>query len=172
MTTLISAETPPVGIYILENDATNWVGNNNPGLCDLDNLSLGDTYIYFQTLIRIDLMLNTGGAGDFVGHRFSSVAAGKTGHISGYDDVENLIVITEVTATEEEKARAFIKLNNRAGDGQKYLIQRHGTSDWRQFPNENGVLKKYVPVYTTGCTVIDTGEKDRKQLTLSGVVTW
>ncbi len=59
MTTLISAETPPVGIYLLENEATNWVGSNNPGLCDLANLSEGDTYVYFQTIIRIDIMLNS-----------------------------------------------------------------------------------------------------------------
>ena len=148
------------------------MGNNNPGLCDLDNLSLGDTYIFFQTLIRIDVILNTGGSGDFLGHRFSSVAAGKTGHITGQDDLENVVLIVEVTADTEEKARAFVKLNNRSGDGQKYLIQRYGTSDWRQFPNEVGVLKKYIPIYTTACTVVDTGEKDRKQLTISGVATW
>lgn len=148
------------------------MGNNNPGLCDLDNLSLGDTYIYFETLIRIDLILNTGGSGDFLGHRFSSVAPGKTGHITGNDDLENCVLIAETTATTEEKARAFVKLNNRDGDGQKYLIQRYGTSDWRQFPNELGVLKKYIPIYTTACSVVDTGEKDRKQLTISGVATW
>jgi hypothetical protein len=172
MTKLISAETPPVGVYILENDATNWVGNNNPGLCDLDNLSLGDTYIYLKTLIRIDLMLNTGGSGDFIGHRFSSVAPGKTGHVTGEDDLENVVLVAEVIATTEENARSFVKLNNRQGDGQKYLIQRYGVSDWRQFPNDVGALRKYIPVYTTGCTVVDTGEKDRKQLTISGVATW
>lgn len=117
-------------------------------------------------------MLNTGGAGDFMGHRFSSVAVGKTGHITGEDDVENLVMIAEVTADVEEKARKFVKLNNRDGDGQKYLIQRYSAADWRQFPNDSGVLKKYVPVYTTGATVVDTGEKDRKQLTISGVATW
>ena len=172
MVTLIGNETPPVGIYLLENEATNWVGSNNPGLCDLENLSEGDTYVYFATLIRIDVMLNTGGAGDFIGHRFTSVAAGKTGHVSGYDDVENFVLIAEVTADIEEKARKFVKLNNRSGDGQKYLVQRYGTTDWRQFPNELGVLKKYVPIYTTGCTVVATGEKDRKQLTIPGVATW
>ena len=172
MATLISAETPAVGVYLLENDATNWVGNNNPGLCDLDNLSEGDTYIYFQTLIRIDLTLNTGGGGDFLGHRFSSVGPGKAGHVSGYDDIENFTGVFEVTADVEEKARRFVKLNNRAGDGLKYLIQRYGAADWRQFPNSAGVLKKYVPIYTTGCSVVDTGEKDRKQLTIPGVATW
>ena len=172
MATLISNETPQVGIYLLENDATNWVGNNNPGLCDLDNLSIGDTYVYFKTTIRIDLNLNTGGGGDFIGHGFSSVSAGKTGHVSGYDDIENFVFVAEVTAATEEYARAFVKLNNRSGDGQKYLIQRYGAADWRQFPNELGVLKKYLPIYTTGCTVADSGEKDRKQATISGVAVW
>ena len=118
-------------------------------------------------------MLNTvGGEGDFVGHRFSSIGAGKTGHVSGYDDIENFVIIAEVTADIEEKARSFVKLNNRAGDGQKYLIQRYDVAEWRQFPNELGVLKKYAPIYTTNITVIDMGEKDRKQLTISGVGTW
>ena len=141
-------------------------------MCDLDNLTLGDTYIYLETVIRLDVMINTGGAGDFLGHRFSAVAAGKTGHVSGYDDIENYVLVAETTATIEEKTRAFVKLNNRQSDGLKYLIQRYGASDWRQFPNDAGVLKKYVPIYTTGCTVVDTGEKDRKQVTIPMVATW
>jgi hypothetical protein len=157
-------------------DEGGWVAANNPGNCTYTNLTEGDTYLYLETIIRCDHAINTMGGGDFVGHGFTPVGTGKTGHATGTEEMETITVIAEVTNDIAEKAEHFVKFNNRDSDGQKYLCLRFGASDWKKWPDStptaHASAKKYVPLYSVAIRGTFTGEKDRQQLQLECVPTW
>jgi len=172
MVTLIANEMPAVGIYIMEN-TDGWVAGNNPGLANLENLSLGNTYIYLQTVTRFDHVISAVTTGSYTNHQLSPTAIGRSGHFTNENEIGTFTIVAEVTNTVAEKCEEFVKLNNRTGDGQKYLVLRYGATDYRQFPYYDGItMKKYIPVITSGVTTTFMGEKDRQQIVIGGWEFW
>lgn len=174
MVSLIKNETPAVGIYLTEDASSEIVANNAPGDTDLDIMTEGNGYCYIQTVIRFEHQVSTTTkAEDWRGHEMYVVAAGEIGHYTGEADTGNFIIIGEVDNATAAKIKAFVKLNNRDADPQKYLIHVYSSTVYEEFPNQAGALKKYCPIITSGVSIVEIdGNKDRKMVTLGGWESW
>jgi len=153
-----------VGLYITEEQGGS-IAANTPGEIDLDSLSDGDTYIYCPIVIQLRHALTFNNEGpDRKGHTvYFANGAGKMGHSTGTADKGLLMVTCEVTNANGSKLKKLAKLNNRIGDGVKYLVHQYASETFEEFPLASGTLKKYIPVIVRGIDVSEQGgKKDNK----------
>ena len=149
-----------VGLYITE-DQGGAIGSNTPGEIDLDSLSEGDTYIFCPIVIQFRHLLTFNDEGDErKGHSvYFANGSGLVGHSTGEADRGMLTVVCEVTTANGSNLKKFGKLNNRIGDGQKYLVHQYAAEVFEEFPNASGTLKKYIPVIVRGVDVTEQAGK-------------
>lgn len=159
-----------VGLYILQ-DQGGWVAANTPGEADLDLLSDGDTYWYGPLVLQFRHMLTFNDEGDSrKGHStYFATGSGLLGHSTGEADRGMLTVACEVTTANGSKIKKFAKLNNRIGDGQKYLVHQYASETFEEFPNASGTLKKYLPVIVRGVDVIEQDGRNNTKLATIGL---
>ena len=152
-----------VGLYILEEENDQLETNNTPGEIDLENLTLGDTYIYFDTVIRFEHKVTANKEGtDFVGFWSwqsaatpGSVSASTGGARRGY-----ILATVETTATQQANFEKFFNLNAAVGDGQKFLIRQWASETFREFPY-GATNKKYAKVIMRGYDITETEDKGK-----------
>jgi len=174
MVSLIKNETPAVGIYLTEDASSEIVANNAPGETDLAVMTEGNGYCYVASVIRFEHVVSTVTKGDdYKAHTFSNVGAGIQGHWTGQADTGNVVIIGEVDNATAAKIKQFVKRNNRTGDAQKFLIHVYSSTVYEQFPDEDGTLKNYLPIWTSGVSVVEVdGNKDRKMVSIGGWEYW
>jgi hypothetical protein len=160
MAPLLSANG--IGLYFVEEE-NGQIAANTPGGIDLGNLTLGDTYIYFDTVLRFEHKLTFNKESDnFIGFWTwgsgnNTVATGTGGASRGY-----FMITVECDETTVENLEKLTKLNVVAGDGLKYLVKQTASAVFRQFPNSSAALKNYAPIVVRGVDAveIDTSGKD------------
>ena len=145
-----------VGFYITEEQGGSIAGNN-PGEIDLDLLSEGNTYIFCPIVIQFRHSLTFNDEGNSrKGHSvYFASGSGLVGKSTGEADKGLLLVTCEVTTANGSLLKKFSKLNNRIGDGIKYLVHQYATTTFEQFPNASGTLKSYLPVIVRGIDVTE-----------------
>jgi len=142
MVTLLG-NTTKYGVFILA-DNSGWVAANNPGLADLDALIEGTGYIFIDDWT----LMQRPGKNDF---QVMDMGDGIKRFYT-YGDNQKIWRIRGILPdTEEELCEKFDELTNRIDAVQKYLVIRRGSTDYKQFPNDQGALKKYVPIILVGC---------------------
>ncbi|KKN56983.1 hypothetical protein LCGC14_0567050 [marine sediment metagenome] len=157
MASLLSAAG--IGVFIVEEE-NGQINANTPGGIDLDNLSVGDTYIYLEELVRLSHTLDFGNQGDNMpGHTVNKIDAGQTGHSTGEGDLCGFTLQATVDETTAELLEKFGKLDNRTGDGKKFLVRQTASNVFRQYPNAAGTLKKYAPVIVMRVETIEVHDK-------------
>ena len=158
------------GIYITTEQGGNIAGNT-PGNIDLDLLILGNTYIYFDSVMRFEYRISTtteGGDSTFVGHNVSAITPGGLTSWTGQAEKGNVIIIAEVDHATAYLVERFVKQNNRTGsDSGRYLVKQYASNSFEEFPSDSLAKVKYLPVLSSGCTVVEIeGVIDRKQVSL------
>ena len=171
MATLISSI--PIGIFITKEE-NGQINNNTPGGIDLDNLTAGDTYIYFTNILRFEHKLSANFEGeDRWGHKTWGIANGVNAHNTGTIEMGYFMVSCEGTETQAEQAEQFLKKNNRGSlatsTNIRYLVKQTATTVFRQFPNASGTLVNYCPVILRGVSAVenDMSGKDVQLITLA-----
>lgn len=156
-----------VGLYITE-DQGGAIGSNTPGEIDLDSLTEGDKYIFCPIVIQFRHALTFNDEGpDRKGHSvYFASGAGKMGHSTGTADKGLLMVTCEVTNANGAKLKKFAKLNNRIGDGVKYVVHQYAAETFEEFPIAAGTLKKYLPVIVRGIDVTEQGGKNDNKMAI------
>ena len=178
------------GVYLLIDESNHLLTNNKPGDIDIADIGgtmiLGQTYIYFDSVMRLEHRLSfvSEGGDNWVNHNLSAYPAGRVEHWTGECDKGNLILMAECDDETAFYAKNFCKKNNRAGnDGEalsthRYLIHQYASETFEKFPNHLAALtyangKQYLPIIVSGCDVIEMeGIKDRKQVIIGMWESW
>ena len=164
------------GAYLLINQG-GWVAANTPGEADLDLLTLGNNYIYFDSVMRLEHRISTtsdGGESSFVGHNLNGVSGGQTRDWSGGVDKGNLILLCEVDSITGTHIKSMVKRQNRLSVPLAlYLVRQYASETFELFPNHDLVHKKYIEIVTSGVMVVELeGIQDRKQMSLGMWEMW
>lgn len=147
------------GAYILE-DETGWVAANTPGNANLDNLTEGTQYLYFDTVRKLDYVLTANRDSEIkIGFTTTSLGDGKKSWYSHTYENCNLFLIALVTSDVAGKCRRFLKTLNRAGTSQKYFVKQKASEVFELYPNAAAVLKKYTRVIVRGIQTIEVDDK-------------
>jgi hypothetical protein len=163
-----------IGIFLVQEE-NGQIAANTPGGIELENLSLGDTYFYFDSVKTFEHDLSFGSQSDNMpGHTLSKIGTGLTGHTTGEGDLCGFTLTATMDETNGELLEKFAKLNNRTSDAAKYLVRQTATNTFRQFPNSAGTFKKYCPVTIMNCKTneVFTRGNDYLLATLLFAETW
>lgn len=156
------------GLYILT-DQGGWVAANTPGEADLALLSLGTTYLYFDSVIRFESNQSHNYESDLErGLKSWADGEGTRDWSTGGAEKQFILVMAETDLTTAELTEFFAKYWNRIARGSTeiYLVRQKATTTFRQFPNNTPALKKYIPVILRGVNSIETGNIDKQNVTL------
>lgn len=152
------------GLYITE-EQNNSISNNTPGEIDLDQLSLGDTYIYFDTINRFEEKATFNREDpDWTGFKtWQSGSLDAQASTGGGMRVFYMCTV-EVDETTAENLKKLAALNVVIGDTIKYLVKQTASEAFEQFPDGSGVLKKWTAIIIRGydITEIANSGKDVK----------
>ena len=150
-----------VGVYILE-DEGGWVAANTPGEADLDNLAVGDTYIYFDSVISLQHKVTSNYESDdrpgfktWYSGSLSIKSNGGFGARFGY-----ILLSAEVDATTQANFELFYNRNCVTGDGQKYLVRQWASETFRQFPYQSA-NKNYAKIIMRGYDITEVEDKGK-----------
>ena len=150
------------GLYITE-DEGGAVAADTPGEIDLANLAVGDTYVYFDTILRFEEKATFNDEGlDFFGFKTSST--GSTGDlkvqaITGEGMKVFYMCTVETDETTAENLKLLAAKNVIIGDGIKYLVKQTASEAFETFPNGAGVAKKVTAVIIRGYDIKEIGDK-------------
>ena len=157
------------GLYFVEEE-NGQILNDTPGEIDLDNLSLNDTYIYFETILRFEEKLTFNKEGkDWTG--FWTWQDGNNGARAGTGGgMKSFYLITvETDETTAENLKRLASLNVVPTDGLKYLVKQTAASAFEKFPNESSVLKNASGIIIRGVDIVEIAEsgKDVKVINIA-----
>ena len=146
------------GLYITE-DEGGAVAGDTPGEIDLDNLVLGDSYIYFDTILRFEEKATFNDEGlDFFG--FKTFSTGTIGDLDVQANTgEGMRVFymcsVETNETTAENLKLLAAKNVIIGDGIKYLIKQTASEAFETFPNGSAVAKKVTAIIIRGYDIVE-----------------
>lgn len=162
------------GLYILV-DQGGWVAANTPGEADLSALTLGTTYIYFGSLIRLEYVQTSNYENEnFRGWRTWPSGEGKMDANTGFHERSTFAFQVEETLTNTEYTEFFHKYYNRSTSWTTriYLVRQYASESFRQFANNTPALKKYLPIVIRSVVSVETGNTNKQNITVSGEVIW
>lgn len=144
------------GLYFSEEQGGAIVANT-PGEIDLALLALGDTYIYFDTILRFERKKTYNREENFTGFKTfqNSITSPSIQSNTGSGKRAFFMVTVECDETTAELLEQFCDRNVVSGDGIKYLIKQTASEAFRQFPNAAFVLKKFAAVIIRGIDVVE-----------------
>lgn len=149
------------GLYITEEEGGSIAGDT-PGEIDLANLVLGDSYIYFDTILRFEEK------GTF--NREDPDWTGFKTWQSGSLDVQAstgggmkvfYMCTVETDETTAENLKLVAALNVVIGDGIKYLVKQTASEAFETFPNGSGVAKKATAIIIRGYNIVEIGNSGK-----------
>ena len=145
------------GLYIVEEE-NGRIAADAPGDIDLANLVLGDTYHYFDTLLRFEEKATFNREEpDWTGFKTSQDGSLKALGITGGGMRVFYMNTVETNQTEAENIKLLASLNVVIGDGIKYLVKQNASESFETFPNDVPVLKKATPVIIRGYDIVEIG---------------
>ncbi len=157
------------GLYFTEEQGGSIAGNT-PGEIDLDLLALGNTYIYFDTLLRFEEKSTFNQETGFTGHKTWQIdAAGGVQSSTGGGRKNFFMITVEADETTAEHMKTFVMLNVKIGDGIKYLVKQTAAEVFEQFANSVGTLRKAVAVIIRGIDIVEKADsgKDVKLINIA-----
>ena len=157
------------GLYITIDNAGKIVANT-PGDLDLDGLSLGTQYVYFDTLARFEEKGTFNREEpDFIGFKSWQTAATTVNASTGGGSKAVFLITVETDETTGEYVKTLSKLNVKIGGGQLYIVKQTASEAFEQFPNSSSTLKKYVPIIMRGYNIIEKADsgKDVKLINIA-----
>lgn len=155
------------GLYFTEEQG-GAIAGNTPGEIDLDLLVLGNSYIYFDTLLRFEekstFNLETG----FTGYKTWQIDAASGVQATTGGARKNFFMSTvETDETTAENLKTFVMLNVKIGDGIKYLVKQTASEAFEQFANSVGTLRKAVAIIIRGIDITEVEGKALKLITIA-----
>jgi hypothetical protein len=156
------------GLYILEEE-NGRIAANLPGDIDLGNLSLGDTYIYFDNILRFEEKFTANREGDdWIGFKTWNVANHKTQASTGGAYRVYYMSTVESNETTAQYLKTLAALNVIPGDGLKFLVKQTASEAFELFPNDSGVNKKATAIIIRGYNAVEiaSGGKDFKLINI------
>ena len=162
------------GIYITE-DEGGAVAGNTPGEIDLDNLTIGTKYIYFDTLLRFEEKSTYNREGnDWIGYKTWATGQGTVQASTGGAAKTFFMITVEVDETTAEYVKQMgilnVKTGSTSGVGKiKYLVKQTASEAFEQFPNSAGVLKKMTAIIIRGSDIVEIANsgKDVKLINIA-----
>jgi len=154
-----------------------WVTANTPGDCDLDLLTENTTWIYFDSVMRLQCSWTSIYEDDVhIGFRtYPGKEEAETDYYTGGADRQIFLAIVETDRATCEGMETVMKYWNKAtriNTEELILVRQYATTTFRQFSNQNIALKKYLPVIINGISYIELGTTDKQELTISGISVW
>jgi hypothetical protein len=142
------------GLYITE-DQGSQIGNNTPGNIDLDQLSLGDSYIYFDNIQRFEEKTTYNREEAFVGWKTVQDASTKIAATTGGGKRNWFLISVECNLTTAENFKKLATLNAKISDELKYIVKQYASESFEQFTNESGTLKKWAGIIIRGYDIVE-----------------
>ena len=157
--------TTTQGLYIIED-----IGGKiaTPGDIDLAGGVLGNTYIYFDTIIRFEHKITFNKEGpDFTGFHTWQQGIAQIAKSTGGGRRAFFMITVECDETTIENLEKLAILNVAPGDGKKYLVKQTagsgatGAAYFRQFPNAAGTLADITPIIIRGVDSVEVADKGK-----------
>lgn len=161
------------GLYLLEEE-NGQIANNTPGEIDLDNLTLGTMYIYFDTVLRFQEKssfdwsipdwagFHTWQTGD------NAVQASTTG---GTRTFYIISVEHDETTAENLKRIASLNVINNTTTAQgkiKHLVKQTASEAFEKFPNSSVVNINSTAIIIRAIDIVEMAERG-KDLKVSNI---
>lgn len=133
------------------------------------NLTEGDTYLYFDSVVQFQhgILTNLQTSSVKGKSTFSAGTAGQTTVNTGEGDQCGFQIQALVDHSAAAKIEKFVKLDNRLSGGTikaRYLVRQYASTTFREFPLADGTLKKYAQVTSMIYDSMETIEKGQYQL--------
>lgn len=147
------------GLYITEEE-NGQIANDTPGEIDLDNLVLGDSYIYFDIVSRFEEKATFNKEGDdwtgFKTWQRSSSDLSVEASTGGAMRVFYLCTV-ETNLAGAQFIKRLSALNVFIGDGIKYIVKQNASESFETFPNDSATLRKATPIIIRGYDIVELG---------------
>ena len=169
MAALLLKNNSTQGLYLAQDDAGK-IAANTPGDLDLNNLTLGTNYIYFDTVLRFEEKATFNIEGnDFVGFKTWQSGSRAVQASTGRGIRTFFLISVEVDETTAEYMKTLGKFNVNVGDGQLFLIKQTASEAFEQFPNSSVALKKFAKIIIRGADIVEVAEggKDVKIINIA-----
>lgn len=155
------------GLYITEEE-DGQIANNTPGEIDLDNLALGDKYIYFDTLLRFEEKTTFNREDpDWIGFKTLQVGDLNVRASTGGGMRTFYMCTVETNVATAQYLKTLGALNVIAADGLKYIVKQTASEVFELFPNSSGVNKKAIAIIIRGFDIVEVEGKDLKLINIA-----
>lgn len=157
------------GLYLTEEEDGSIAGNT-PGEIDLTNLVLGNSYIYFDTILRFEEKSTFNQETGFTGLKTWQIdAAGGVQSSTGGGRKNFFMITIETDETNAEHLKTFVMLNVKIGDGLKYIVKQTASEAFEQFANSVGTLRKAAAIIIRGIDIVEIANsgKDVKVINIA-----
>lgn len=145
------------GLYITEEE-DGQIANDTPGEIDLTNLVLGDSYIYFDTLLRFEEKTTFNREDpDWTGFKTWQSGSLDVAFSTGGGMRTFYMCTVETDETTAENLKKLAALNVVIGDGAKYIVKQTASEAFETFPDGSGTLKKSTKVIIRGHSIAEVG---------------
>lgn len=170
MAALLLKNNSTQGIYITADNAGK-IAANTPGDLDLDGLTLGTNYIYFDIVLRFEEKATFNREEpDFLGWKTWSSGTTTVQATTGSAYKNFFLISVEVDETTAEYMKTLAKWNVRRADEQMFLIKQTASEAFEQFPNSAVALKKFCKIIIRGIAIVEmtnSAGKDVKVINLA-----